>query len=174
MVHYRRVKISGGMYFFTVTLKDRRSSFLIDYIDHLKSAMHEVKSSWPYKIKALVVLPDHLHTIWELPENDHNYECRWRLIKRFFTKKLIKEGIKLDKNLRGEYNLWQSRFWEHLIRNDQDYKAHIDYIHFNPMKHGLVKRVIDWPHSTFHEYVRQGILSSEWGGEKPYSIIVKE
>jgi putative transposase len=163
MVHYRRCKINGGTYFFTVTLNNRASTLLTDYIDDLKSAIREVKSSWPFAINAMVVLPEHLHTIWQLPENDHDYATRWRLIKRNFTKSLITRGIHLDKNRHGLYKLWQRRFWEHIIRNEQDYINHVNYIHFNPVKHRYVISAKDWPYSTFHEYVRQGLLGEDWG-----------
>ena len=115
-------------------------------------------------IEAIVVLPDHLHTIWTLPADDADYAERWRMIKSRFTKSLVKEGVKIGRNEKGEYDLWQRRYWEHTIRDDLDLQRHVDYIHCNPVKHGLVERVSDWPHSSFHRYVRDGIVSVDWGG----------
>jgi putative transposase len=167
MVHYRRCKIDGGTYFFTVTLKNRNSTILVDHIDDLKKAIKEAKSFLPFTINALVILPEHIHTIWQLPDNDHAYATRWRIIKSKFTKSLLNKNIVINKDRHGLYNLWQRRFWEHVIRDEQDYINHVNYIHFNPVKHQYVTCARDWPYSTFHEYVRQGLLSENWGcGEK--------
>ncbi len=163
MVHYRRSFIKGASYFFTLTLNDRTKTYLTDYINDLKAAMQIVKKTRPYHTQALVILPEHLHAIWKLPENDSDYATRWRLIKRTFTKMLKKHGLPLKNNDRGACNIWQSRYWEHTIRDERDLENHINYIHFNPVKHHYVTCAKDWPYSTFHEYVRQGILDENWG-----------
>lgn len=165
MVNYRRNKIAGGTYFFTVTLRNRSSNRLVGHIKLLKAAMRKVKDENPYKVIAIVVLPEHLHAIWELPAADADYAMRWRKIKSYFTKDLINQGVKLNKNKHGEYNLWQRRYWEHTIKNEQDLIKHVDYIHYNPIKHGLVKRVVDWPHSSFHRYIKEGLLSRDWAAD---------
>ena len=163
MVKYRRLRIQGGIYFFTATLRDRKSKLLITHVKLLTQAMREVQEKWAFKTIALVILPDHLHVVWQLPYDDNNFSIRWMKIKSKFTKSLIKAGIKIKKNHRGEYALWQSRFWEHAIRDERDYENHVNYIHYNPVKHQLVKRVRDWPYSTFHKYVKNQIYQLNWG-----------
>ena len=128
--------------------------------------MHHVHNIYPFKTQALVVLPDHLHTIWKLPEHDSNYSLRWRLIKTQFAKNIIQSGRAIIKNHRNEYLLWQRRFWEHTIQNEIDYEQHVNYIHFNPIKHNYVKKALDWPFSTFHAYVAKGLLSRDWYQEE--------
>jgi putative transposase len=162
MVNYRRLKITGATYFFTVTLYDRTSTLLTDHVDLLQTAMQQTKSQHPYQTKAFVILPDHLHVIWQLPPRDDNFSIRWKKIKTHFTRNLIKRGFFVTKNHRNEYNVWQRRFWEHVIRNEDDYKNHINYIHYNPIKHHLVTRTRDWPHSSFHHFVRKGLLPIDW------------
>ena len=110
---------------------------------------------------AIVVLPEHVHCVWTLPDGDSNYSMRWALIKAAFTRATRLGGARAR---RGERSLWQRRFWEHTIRDEDDLQRHIDYVHFNPVKHGYVGRVQDWPHSSFHRYVTQQILPLDWGG----------
>nr|WP_019215886.1 hypothetical protein [Legionella tunisiensis] len=126
--------------------------------------MRKTRQENHYETLAIVLLPEHLHTIWQLPVGDADYSTRWRKIERYFTEALLEEGIVLHKNHHGEYDLWQRRFWEHRIRNEQDMAQHIDYIHYNPVKHGLVKQVSDWPYSSFHRHVRRGVLALNWCG----------
>ena len=164
MVGYRRNFVAGGTYFFTATLLDRSSSYLIDYSDLLLKSVQSVKSKSHFDEVATVVLPDHLHTIWKLPYDDFDYPGRWKAIKSLFTRSLVKSGVPLEKNTRGEYLLWQRRYWEHTIMDEQDLKAHIDYIHYNPVKHGYVDKVSTWTHSSFQRYVQEGLLPDEWGG----------
>jgi len=163
MVHYRRNLLPGGTFFFTAALANRRSGFLVDHISVLRSVFHTVKQSYPFHIEAIVILPDHLHTIWTLPEGDSNYPLRWQSLKSGFAKILVDKGIPLRYRRDGSIILWQRRYWEHTIRDDRDYANHIDYIHYNPVKHGYVTRVKDWPHSSFHRYVRNGTLPGHWG-----------
>ncbi len=164
MVNYRRNRVAGGTYFFTVTLRDRSSNMLVRHIDLLRESFRLVRRERPFCIDAIVILPDHLHTVWTLPESDADYSGRWRAIKSRFTRTLKTTGVSLICDNRGEYRIWQRRFWEHTIRDDRDYNHHIDYCHWNPIKHGLVKRVSDWPFSSFHRFVRYGLLSSDWTG----------
>src|SRR5690242_15100633 len=145
MVRYRRNLICGGTFFFTVTLADRRSSVLVDQIASLRAAFRLTRRERPFAIDAIVVLPDHLHTIMTLPPEDADFSGRWRRIKALFTHSVAQRGMPISRNPRGEFDLWQRRFWEHSIRNEGDFAPHVDYIHFNPVKHGLTTRVNDWP-----------------------------
>jgi putative transposase len=165
MVRYRRNNLAGGTFFFTVTLADRRASALVDHIDALRAAFHVARSERPFEIDAIVVLSEHLHAILTLPQDDADFSGRWRRIKGHFSSALIQSGAALRRRANGELALWQRRFWEHTIRDDRDFEHHVDYIHFNPVKHGLVPRVVDWPHSSFHRYVRHGILPADWAGD---------
>ena len=150
MVNYRRDKTQGGTYFFTLTLKDRTSNLITCHIPALRHSFLQAQKNNPFIIHAVVVLPDHLHLIMELPEKDSDYSTRLRQIKTYFSQEIKLSGESILKNLRGEYNLWQRRFWEHRIRDESDFNSHVNYIHFNPVKHGLVKEVIEWPYSSFH------------------------
>ncbi len=164
MVNYRRNLVPGGSYFFTANLRDRSSRLLTEHAALLRDALMAVKRRQPFHTNAIVILPDHLHTIWTLPEGDDDYPARWKAIKSVFTRAAIKAGAQIERNARGECALWQRRYWEHTIADEEDYRKHVDYIHFNPVKHGWAKYVKDWPHSSFHRYVRQGILSLDWAG----------
>ncbi|MEN8179436.1 MAG: transposase [Pseudomonadota bacterium] len=163
MVLYRRNYLPGGTFFFTVTLRNRRLRLLTEHLDMLREAFREVKADRPFEIDAIVILPEHLHLIWTLPEGDADYSTRWRLIKGGFTRRLKARGVNFVRDARGEHGLWARRFWEHTIRDETDLQQHIDYIHFNPVKHSHVSRPIDWPHSSLRRYVRKGILSNNWG-----------
>lgn len=163
MVKYRRNFQIGGTYFFTVTLKERRSRLLIEKIHLLKEAVQKVKKLHPFQIKGWVVLPEHLHMIWELPAWDADYSTRWKKIKIAFSKSIVKSGIFLSKTKHNEYNLWQRRFWEHTINDWDDYENHLNYIHYNAVKHGLAESPKDWPHSSFLYYVQKGWLDKNWG-----------
>jgi len=164
MVNYRRNFVPGGSYFFIVTLRMRNSQQLVESIDLLRLAFRKTQEAKPFKIEAIVVLPEHLHSIWTLPPNDSDYPGRWKSIKSIFTRELEKSGVVVEKRKDGSALIWQRRYWEHTIRDVDDLYRHIDYIHFNPVKHGLVERVKDWPYSSFHRYVRQGLLSPDWAG----------
>ncbi len=164
MVRYRRNFLPGGTYFFTVTVRDRRSAVLTDHISALRAAFRITRSERPFAIDAIAVLPDHLHTVITLLADDADFSGRWRRIKSLFTSQVVKGGVAVERDLRGEYVLWQRRFWEHTIRGDRNLERHVDYIHYNPVKHGLVTRVRDWPFSSFHQFVRRGVLPKDWGG----------
>jgi putative transposase len=146
-------------------LQRNGNDLLTRHIKLLRNSVGLVKQSHPFSIHGWVVLPDHLHCVIELPENDTDYSTRWRLIKMGFSKALPNlERRSPVRQHRGERGIWQRRFWEHLIRDDTDYMAHMDYIHINPVKHGLVDSVAAWPHSTFHRWVKQGVYEPDWAG----------
>lgn len=165
MVRYRRNFAAGGTFFLTATLADRRSRVLVDKISALRLAFNQTRREHPFAIDAVVVLPDHLHIMMSLPPDDADFSIRLSLIKRRFTIALLQSGLTLNRRSNGGIALWQRRFWEHTIRNEKDFERHADYIHFNPVKHGLVTRVCDWPHSSFHRYVRLRVLPVDWGGD---------
>jgi putative transposase len=165
MVRYRRNFLAGGTYFFTATLVDRNSQALVEHVDALRAAMRTTRQAYPFAIDAVVVLPDHLHVVMTLPQDDSDFSNRLSLIKRRFTDAVVQSGVSVARHSNGEYALWQRRFWEHTIRNEADFERHVDYIHFKPVKHGLVTRVRDWPYSSFHHYVRRGVLPEDWGGD---------
>lgn len=169
MSTYRRAKATGGTYFFTVVTY-RRQRFLCD--EHvrttLREAIGEVRAVCPFTIDGWVLLPDHLHCVWTLPPDDADFGKRWAMIKRFVTKQcgpaLLSEAWLNDsKRKRNESTVWQRRYWEHMIRDDRDYARHMDYLHYNPVKHGMVKCVRDWPYSTFHRCVKEGVYLEDWG-----------
>ncbi len=164
MSHYTRAFIPGGTFFFTVNLADRSKTLLTDHTDKLRDNLRIVRDRHPFHIDAIVILPDHLHAIWTLPPGDADYPVRWALIKAGFSRGLPRiERIGSSRIAKGERGIWQRRYWEHQIRDESDYARHIDYIHYNPVKHGYVKSPIDWPQSSIHRYVREGILPSDWG-----------
>ena len=166
MPNYRRAFVPGGCWFFTVNLLDRRRTLLVDHVTQLRNAVAATRQGLPFEICAFVVLPDHLHAVWQLPPEDHDFSTRWRLIKSRFAKALPKDEprsvVQIKRNERG---IWQHRFWEHLIRDEADYARHVEYCWVNPLKHGLVTRVRDWPHSSFHRDVRAGLVPIDWASE---------
>ena len=166
MPDYRRARHPGGTYFFTLTLLQRRDNDLLTrHIEQLRDAVRTVRRAHPFDIHGWVVLPDHLHCVIQLPEGDADFTLRLRLIKSGFSKSLPRtEWRSAVRQRRGERGIWQRRFWEHLIKDEADYRAHMDYVHINPVKHGLVKRVADWPYSTFHRLVSRGIYPLDWAG----------
>ena len=150
-MHYRRAQIPGATYFFTVNLANTKLSLLVDNIELLKEAIRHVKMTHPCEIVAMVVLPD---------------ATRWALINAGFSRGLPKnERISKSRQSKGERGLWQRRYWQHLIRDDDDLARHIDYIHYHPVKHGYVSRVADRPHASTHRYIRGGIVPSDWARE---------
>ncbi|MGI9410423.1 MAG: REP-associated tyrosine transposase [Hyphomicrobiaceae bacterium] len=168
MPNYVRPSITGASWFFTVNLVDRRSRLLIEHIDTLRHATTKVKCSRPFEIDAIVVLPDHLHAVWTLPEGDADFSTHWRLIKSYFSRAMPTIDQPSQSRLaRAERGIWQRRFWEHAIRDERDYQRHVAYCYFNPVKHGHVARVRDWPYSSFHRDVRIGLLPQDWGDAGP-------
>jgi len=166
MPTYRRNFLAGGSYFFTVNLANRRLRLLTENIDLLRAAFRYTRQRHPFAIEAIVVLPDHLHTIWTMPEEDADFAVRWALIKASFSRTLRKgEPVSASRRRRRERGIWQRRYWEHTIRDEDDLGRHLDYIHFNPVKHGHVACVATWPYSSFHRMVRLGFYPESWSGD---------
>lgn len=170
MSYYRRAKTAGATYFFTV-VSYRRQGILCDapVRKAIRQAIVEVSNKSPFAIEAWVLLPDHLHCIWTLPPDDADFSSRWSRIKRMVSQECgtayrRDDWMTPSKRKHRESTIWQRRFWEHQIRDEQDFNQHMDYVHFNPVKHGLSLNVADWPYSTFHRYVKNGVYSSNWGG----------
>ncbi|TYL46858.1 REP-associated tyrosine transposase [Marinomonas sp. IMCC 4694] len=160
MPNYVRSKQKGGTFFFTVALQNRQSCLLIDHIDLLRESVRYVKSRRPFTIVAWVVLPDHIHAVWTLPDGDNDFSRRWQLIKTLFTKKL-------KATTQYKHSIWQKRFWEHEIRTSDDLTAHINYCYLNPVKHGLVASTHEWPYSSFHRDVQRHLFDHNWNSIIP-------
>jgi putative transposase len=170
MPDYRRNRVPGGTFFFTVNLLDRRSDLLVTQIEILRDAVRRVRAGAPFHIDAWVVLPDHMHCLWTLPPGDADFPGRWRAIKTGFVKGLpAGEPRSPVMPRRGERGIWQRRYWEHTIRDDRDFAAHMDYTHFNPVKHGLVENPADWPYSSFRRCMDGGLYPDglRGGGSEP-------
>ena len=172
MTEYRRTYMPGVSWFFTVNLARRKGNhLLVNHIDELRQSFHYIKEKYPYRLDAVVVLPDHLHCIWTLPPNDPNFSMRWNLLKGHFSRAIeMSERISKSRLKRRERGVWQRRFWEHMVRDQEDFNRHVDYIHWNPVKHGWVKQVADWPHSSFHNYVARGIYAENWGCDRELDV----
>ena len=165
MPNYVRSHVPGGTFFFTVALLERRGDLLVGRVDELREAFRTVRAKRPFTVDAMVVLPEHLHCIWTLPPEDADYSTRWRLIKtRFAACVPAGERLSSRRQVKEERGIWQRRFWEHTIRDEADFAAHVDYIHYNPVRHGYVQRTVEWPHSSFHRFVADGRLPVDWGG----------
>ena len=154
MVGYRRMRVPEGTFFFTVTLRDRRSALLTERIDELRAAWRSAKGRVPHDVIAAVVMPDQMHAVLRMRDGNGDYSRLWQDIKKGFTRRVCEPGARSP---------WQSRFWEHTVRCESSLAACVDYVHINPVKHGRVTRVRDWPHSTFHRYVQRGDLPPDWG-----------
>ncbi len=165
MPDYRRNRVPGGSYFFTVNLQERASSLLTDQVATLREVVARVRRESPFHIDAWVVLPNHLHCVWTLPAGDSDPK-RWRAIKTLFSIRMARGEYRCPTRIRrGERGLWQKRYWEHTIRDDGDYARHVDYVHFNPVKHGLAANAADWRYSTFRRCVTLGMYPPDWSGE---------
>ena len=152
-MQYRRAFVPGATHFFTVVTARRRPLFGdAAACDLRRRAFRQVAQQRPFTVNTMVVLPDHLHCLWTLPPDDVDYPARWRLIKTWVTQR---HG--------ADRPLWQPRYWEHLIRDDTDYRQHVEYIHYNPVKHGYVSRPLQWPYSSFRRYVKAGLYPEDWG-----------
>jgi putative transposase len=165
MTEYRRARVPGATWFFTVCLAERRGNrLLVDQIERLRTVMGIVHKRHPFKVEAIVVLPDHLHCMWTLPTGDSGNGVRWALIKSIFSRGLPDTDRRSESRLRrGERGIWQRRFWEHLVRDEQDFARHADYIHYNPVKHGWAVAPLEWPHSSFRRFVAKGTYAADWG-----------
>jgi putative transposase len=163
MPNYRRIWIPGGTYFFTVALADRQSALLTRHIAELRSAFHGARRARPFVTDAIVVLPDHIHAIWTLPPGDADYATRWSHIKATFSRALpARECANASRARKRERGIWQRRYWARAIVDENDFAAHVDYVHINPVKHGLAQSAREWPWSSFHRYVRDGVLAQTW------------
>ena len=166
-MRYRRLHVDGASYFFTLVTEQRRRLFdEPTAVMLLDRALALVQTRHPFEIEAQVILPEHLHTIWRLPAGDADFAGRWRLIKSNFTRWYLSSRPRPPRSAsrlsKQEQAVWQRRYWEHLIRDDRDFGAHLDYIHYNPVKHGLVRAPRDWPHSTFQQWVESGAYQEDW------------
>ena len=168
MPNYRRISHPGATSFFTVALAQRHNNhLLVDHVVQLRAAFRHVQQRHPFTTDAVVIMPDHLHCLWTLPEGDADYSTRWRLLKSKFSRSISDTEHRSQSLLkRQERGIWQRRFWAHLITDTDDFHRHADYIHWNPVKHGLVPRAADWPYSSFHRYVERGDYSADWGYEE--------
>lgn len=166
MSNYLRASTKGATWFFTVNLLQRRStSLLVDHVDLLRDCVAAERQRRPFSILAWVVLPDHMHWLWRLPFADADFSTRWRRIKTDFSHALVADERRSATRLaRGERGIWQRRFWEHQVRDDRDFRHHLDYIHYNPVKHGWAATPGEWPHSSFHHHVAKGAYPSDWAG----------
>ena len=166
MPQYIRAFVPGGTFFFTVALLERRRQLLTKHIDDLRAAFADARKRRPFTIEAIVVLPDHLHCLWTLPDGDADFSSRWHDIKARFAARIpCGERLSDRRQKKGERGVWQRRFWEHVIRDERDFERHADYIHYNPVKHGHVKKVAEWPYSSFHQYVHRGIYTLDWAAD---------
>jgi putative transposase len=169
-MQYRRAKVPGATYFFTVVTYQRQRLFdAPEVVELLRESFRVVKQRHPFTIEAMVVLPDHLHCIWTLPQEDADFSMRWRLIKSEFSRRcpeVYKRQRSASRVQKREQVVWQRRFWEHQIRDERDFARHVDYVHYNPVSHGLVKAPRDWEYSSFHRYVRDGCYPVDWGANE--------
>lgn len=175
MANYRRAYENGATYFFTVNLQDRSSSLLIDHIDLLTSAFKTVRNSYHFTTDALIVLPEHLHAVLTLPDDVYDFSIIWRYIKGEFSRS-IKSSLPISRvnKVRRERGIWQRRFWEHKIRNQNDYENHVNYCYYNPVKHGYVLKVAEWKYSTFHRDVARGLFPQNWASPGSFEGIYGE
>lgn len=170
MSNYHRTHLAGGCYFFTVVTLNRTPIFINEErVEVLRQAIRKVMVARPFEIDAMVILPEHLHCIWRLPEGEADYSSRWREIKKSASRQ-----ISTATNARHERNVWQRRFWEHTIRDEEDWRKHMDYIHYNPVKHGLVSSPGEWPWSSFSRAVDKGWYEGSWGRNEPATILEME
>ena len=165
MPNYRRNRVAGGTYFFTVTLRDRSSDLLVAQIAALRAAVRATRARYPFHIDAWVVLPDHMHCLWTLPQDDHDFPARWQMIKALFSRTVPHAEPRSASLVRKrEAGIWQRRYWEHTIRDEQDYAAHMDYIHINPVRHGLAAHPAAGMFSSFARCVALGMYPGNWAG----------
>lgn len=171
MTDYRRVFVPSGCYFFTLVTQNRHPWLATaEQVARLREGFRRVRSAHPFEIDAVVILPNHLHTVWRLPEGDADYPLRWRKIKQYFSIGMEPGADRSSLSRRREKGIWQRRYWEHTVRDALDWQRHVDYVHFNPVKHGYVARPGDWPYSSFSRAVRAGWYAPEWGERLPESL----
>ena len=176
MSRYRRVRLEGGVFFFTVVTNRRRPILTTDLgVKCLRKAWRDTIQTMPFDVEAVCVLPDHIHTIWSLPGGDDDYPARWRKIKGVFSREYRAGGgpggdPASSRKRKREVDVWQRRYWEHRIRDVDDFRRHVEYTHFNPVKHGHVTSVARWPWSSFHNHVKQGWIEPDWGTIEPDEV----
>ena len=170
-MRYRRVLLAGATYFFTLNLQNRSSNLLLERIDALRFAFRKVQQHHPFYIDAVVILPDHWHMMMTLPQGDFGYAKRLSLIKATFSRQIApNETISESRQKKRERGIWQRRYWEHLIRDTTDYEHHIDYIHYNPVKHGYVKNPVHWRYSSIHRFISEGVMDESWAYVDDFNI----
>lgn len=165
MPNYIRAKFEGGYYFFTVVTYRRERLFIDETARNLlRQAITATQSKHPLEIVAICLLPEHLHCVWKMPDGDADFSKSWSSIKGVFSREYLQANeqkrIPLSRADKGEVCIWQKRFWEHQIRDEKNLQRHIDYIHYNPVKHGLVKSAEDWPWSTYHQFLKEGLYGN--------------
>lgn len=166
MSDYRRAFVKGGCYFFTAVTYERRKLLVRNTnLSRLRDGFRKVMTSHPFRLDAIVVLPDHMHCIWTLPEDDGDFSTRWRLLKRHFSIASL-----FPNRGNGTKPVWQPRFWEHVLRDETDFRRHLDYIHYNPVKHGYVGSPMQWSYSSFAKYVQRGWYARDWGAVAPPNL----
>lgn len=165
MARYRRLRTKGGSYFFTVALADRTSDFLTANVDLIRAAYCATQKAAPFQCDAFVLLPDHIHAVWTLPPGDDDFSIRWARFKAYISRRQPPSAVRSPSKIaRREKGLWQRRFWEHAIRDHEDYVRHVAYCWGNPVKHGLIATPQEWPYSSFHRDVKRGVVPSDWTG----------
>ena len=175
MTSYARAYIPGGCYFFTVALADRRSRLLVERIEALRSAFSYAKRRFPFEVQAIVVLPEHLHALWRLPDGDSDFSTRWMLLKGHFSRSLpATEERSASRVHKRERGVWQRRYWEHVIRDATDLERHLDYIHYNPVKHGHAASPAAWPYSSFRRFVVRGWYDADWAAASDVKAMDRE
>ena len=173
MTDFLRYRVQGGVYFLTVVTHQRRRILTVDVArELLRYAIQDVRERWPFRLVAIVLLPDHFHAIVELPGGDASYSLQVQKIKERFTRSYLAAGGRegdpsASRQRKQERAVWQRRFWEHTVRDEDDLKRCVDYVHWNPVKHGIVRQVVDYPWSSFHRFVKLGEYESNWGGKDP-------
>jgi len=174
--NFRRNYVPGGTFYFTLVTYDRRPILTTDLgRTCLRTAISESKQQFPFQLFAICLLPDHLQVVWILPQGDADYSARWKRIKQLFSNHWIAGGgseanVTPAQQKEGRRGIWQTRFWEHTVRDEEDLERCVDYIHWNPRKHELVRRIADWPYSSFHRFVMEGQYEQSWGGSAPVSV----
>ena len=175
MPQYIRAFVPGGTFFFTVTLLERHRKLLTEHIDVLRQVFKSARQRRPFTLEGIVILPDHLHFIWTLPVGEADFSTRWHdVIARFAAHIPKEERLSTRRQKKGERGIWQRRFWEHVIRDEQDYDRHVDYIHYNPVKQGYGTRVAAWPYSSWHRQVRDGMYHLDWAADADVQLLEME
>ncbi len=173
MPQYRRARVAGGTYFFTLVCQDRAPIFRAEWtVRLLGEILRQARQRWPFETIGIVLLPDHLHAIWSLPRGDFDYSRRWAWIKKEFSQAYLTHGgvsqeVTSSRRRNRRVGVWQRRFWEHTIQEEDELEAYLDYIHWNPVKHGYTAAPVEWPYSSFHRWMKAGLYDANWGRIPP-------